>query len=235
MKIRNDFVTNSSSSSFIFGGINHFETVGSIYNLIRMISNEIKSLYNQIEECCKSMNEWKDLQVLFDNTDEFDSESEYESDFYWEIYSKYVESGLLNYIFKNVLINSLFIIFYKDEDELLHDIKYILINSGMTGFNAILKYNSYADYCEGDYCCISIYDVLDENNDNDIVRECCYLFAEQYYKNESFMEVRKRINTMDKKSFCLNKLGNILVEYEDSEFIRLFDESLKSFCNFSTC
>lgn len=214
MKIRNDFVTNSSSTSFIFGNTDNSESVETVYRLIRVIVNEIVTLYKRVS-----------LQIK--------DEEAYQKYINSNHYAKYLKYRLQlqkNEKYISVLgkemKNSFLCGDYNDICALFRE-----GTEAMERFNDILRCYTYKQYEE--YGELYILDIRDEKDSNieimlgDIVSEYCDI------ERENLLHYTENVFKQNRKSFALKFIGPIFVYYsEDVDWLSLFEYTL---AYFSTC
>lgn len=212
MKIKNDFVTNSSSTSFIFGPQNKDESVDTIFNLIKMICNEILIVYNKMKD---------DKRIVIPDT------------FEYGMYSNIELKNLLN----DKYINNTFFCLPQNAYMYKYFINVVCMEkNSIEMLEDILKYITYQEYTMcSEFDIIVIHDTYDM--DAYFAKECYNTFAFDYYSHLGIKEdeIRKIINSTEVKhhAFVREKLGKIYVKYEEFIFSSLFDIMLKYFSNYS--
>lgn len=212
MKVRNDFVTNSSSTSFIFGNKN--ESVDTIFSLIRIICNELVLLYN-------SMKKDNRIEIAYFE-DEMFSDIELKN-----LLNKEYVNNTLFCVLGNPYIHKYFInLLYMEEETLL-------------GLKEIIKFIRYDDYIENaEYEIIYIYDV--DDMDEDYLKDCYYDFIYAYYRKLGLKDnniehiIDSNKSTIVYEEFIKDNLGCIYVRYEEYIFCQLFDAILNYFSNYSS-
>lgn len=213
MKIKDDFVTNSSSTSFIFGSKNNDESVDTIFNLIRMICNELVLLYNRMKN---------DKRIIIPST--------YEDGMFLDVKLKnllndeYVNNTLFC-ILQNPYMYKYFINLVCMEKEIIECLKDII---------KYIKYNDYREYSE--YDTIGIHETY--CMDEDFAKDCYDDFAFDYYKNlgleeANIYDIMNTIKDNNYNTFVIKNLGQVYVIYEEYIFGQLFDSTLEYFSNYS--
>lgn len=230
MRIKNDFVTNSSSTSFIFGAPNSYtETVDTIFNFIRMISNEILYIYDSI---LMSINEDEYIKLI--------GLSKRNNNVYtfYDIAMELMKYHSFNTFYRKLLSESFLV--SESEDDTLYDFVYLFHDkSAINQYKKILNYNSYDNYVNDLGCNIElyIYDIaqLDEVFCSKRLRS---IVVSYYYKqceddNIDYDLIQDKIDNTNIKSFVLNKLGNIYLSYEECSFMNIFEETLDYYSEIS--
>lgn len=230
MKIRNDFITNSSSTSFIFGTPNSYtETVDTIFNFIRMISNEILFIYDSI---LMSINEDKYIKLIGLSKRNINDYTLYDR------VNKLIKYHSFKTFYRKLLSESFLV--SESEDGGLYDFVYIFQDKAtINQYKKILNYNSYGNYINdlGYNIELYIYDIeqLDEVFCSKRLRS---IVLSYYYKqceddNIDYDLIQDKIDNTNIKFFVLNKLGNIYLSYEECSFMDIFEETLDYYSNIS--
>lgn len=146
MKIRKDFVTNSSSSSYIISKNSIYKSKEDIYQYIRQITKEyVQKLTDVLDELEESYTLTKDYKLIDKTT------------------NKQIEHMKLAAILSDI----------KNKYELdiydLHDFKFKYYKTTRYILYKITSYESYAEYCDhnGNHDSFRIIDLTNENNIDD--------------------------------------------------------------------
>lgn len=232
MKIRNDFVTNSSSTSFIFGTPNSItETVDTIFNLTRMISHEILFIRDMLLISINDYSEYKKLVCLDVNSDNY-----YEK--YVSLVKKLISSDDFE-LFYSKLLSESFLVSESENDDMYEFLSMLNDKQSIEQYQQILNYSSYSNYANGlEYKDLYIYDV--QESDKEFCNRNLHPLVTSYYYRKSddgyidYDSIHNKIdNITNIKSFVLNKLGNIYLSYEECSFMHIFENTLDYFSNIS--
>lgn len=227
MKIRNDFITNSSSTSFIFGKPNSvIETVDTIFNFTRMISNEILFIYNSILMSLKS----GELKKFVD------SEADLDTINYYDILAyKLIKYHSFKNFYRKLLSES-FLVSSSDSDAIYEFIYLFNDKQTLQIYQDILNYNSYIQYMnEKKEFLIYIYDI------QELDKESCYRYlcdlVRRYYNESNKLDpfsIQENIdNIPNMKSFVLSHFGNIFLQYEECCLMDVFETTLDYYSSIS--
>lgn len=209
MKVRSDFITNSSSTSFIFGGTNNSESIETVYRLIRVISNEMMDLFKRVSFQLRDEGVYKnyinytqkcDLHNIVLSTKALMKDEKYIS------------------VLQNELKNSFLFGFCDDVLLMCTDSDEVLERH-----NEILSCNTYKVY-EEVYGNIQIIDIKKE-----IDSELELLLSDILNENNL-----SNLSSKTTKNFVLDSLGSILVYYSwETTLLSYFDYTLDYFSSCS--
>lgn len=218
MKIRNDYVTNSSSTSFIFGTPGCVtESIETVYRLIRIIVNEILSFRNEVIKRYEGM----------ESSGMSQSDCEHKLiDVYWKLLNR-----------------SLLTCSYMDYEELtrfcLNTYEYEMSTYTNIMENECYSFNTdliivdvqrdnlkYLDGLRGSY----FYNITEL--EDSFYEKYLNITKKEQEREELYMyDLDEYIK--DDRVFMFENMGNICVSFEEGTHIELFSDTLDSFANYS--
>lgn len=221
MKIKTDFVTNSSSTSFIVGLPGNYDTVETVYNMIRIIVNEMIFIINNVKSNIEECEEFENVKYVL-------TLSIFQSD----LYRNYLENEFINGLFIKHYNDSLFSICCKDfEEDLIVELKTELVEPTLE-YEYILSNTTYNQYRENSTN-LELLNVLDIKEKDDLImylKVNGYDYFSEHGSVNSYNEFIKQIELIpDIKRFILNKIGSVIVNIRDDDFSSCFDTIVKHF------
>lgn len=227
MKIKTDFVTNSSSTSFIVGSPGYIsDTVDTVYNLSRMVIHEMYYIIDGVKNDIRNNKLFIDFKYVL-------TLSIYDPNYHL-LYRNYSKNKFINDLFIKYYNNSIFSVCVKNfEDDIINLLKIELAEPTLE-YEYILNNSTYNQYRENSTSLelLNLSEVEEKYNLKSYLKASAYDYFVEHENIEAYNEFLKKIELMndtDIKEFILNKLGSVFVSIKDDDYGSYFEYILQSF------